>query len=155
MDMGCGGVPGLLPKRVVLYPGSPRLGSADPGLNYAALSGLVWLGEIVQDSKWLAGCKLLHHKSIPLCSVAFCETDFGKLILETFGGGLRTSLPTYILGSLHLWCLVLPQSVGWLLNSQHLNHDFGTSVRLSSGKEFGELAALKAKEKGGSLLIPL
>jgi hypothetical protein len=41
VNVGCGGVPGLLPGRVLPYPGSPRQGSADPGLYYAALSGLV------------------------------------------------------------------------------------------------------------------
>lgn len=38
---GCGGVLGLLPGRLYRYPGSPRLGSADPGLNSATPLGLV------------------------------------------------------------------------------------------------------------------
>ena len=40
---GCGGVLGLLSCRFYRYPGSPRLGSADPGLYSAAPLGLVWL----------------------------------------------------------------------------------------------------------------
>ena len=43
---GCGGVLGLLSGRARLYPGSPRLGSADPGLNYATPLGLVWRGAV-------------------------------------------------------------------------------------------------------------
>ncbi len=46
VDAGCGGVLGLLPGRVRFYPGSPRLGSADPGLCYAAPLGLAWRGVV-------------------------------------------------------------------------------------------------------------
>ena len=45
-DTGCGGGLGLLSCRLRPYPGSPRLGSADPGLNYAAPLGLVWFGVV-------------------------------------------------------------------------------------------------------------
>ena len=43
---GCGGVLGLLSGRFFRYPGSPRLGSADPGLYYATPLGLVWRGVV-------------------------------------------------------------------------------------------------------------
>ena len=46
VDVGCGGVLGLLSGRFYRYPGSPRLGSADPGLNYATPLGLVWRGVV-------------------------------------------------------------------------------------------------------------
>lgn len=44
VDALCGGMLGLLSGRVRFYPGSPRRGSADPGLYYATPLGLVWRG---------------------------------------------------------------------------------------------------------------
>jgi hypothetical protein len=44
VDAMCGGVLGLLPSRLYRCPGSPRRGSADPGLYYATPLGLMWRG---------------------------------------------------------------------------------------------------------------
>ena len=50
-EAGCGGVLGLLSGCWRSYPGSPRLGSADPGLNYAAPLGLVWRGVVGETGR--------------------------------------------------------------------------------------------------------
>jgi len=55
-DAGGGGVLGLLSGCLRSYPGSPRLGSADPGLCYAAPLGLVWCGVECADER-LDSCK--------------------------------------------------------------------------------------------------
>lgn len=83
VTVGCGGVLGLLPGLARFYPGSPRRGSADPGLYYAAPLGLLWRGVV----GWEMALSVLRHRILVNCKAGAEGATVEKVVSKVLGGG--------------------------------------------------------------------